>query len=382
MILFLPLVIVVAALLSLPLDILLKKRIIKQAKQKIIDNPNVTIIWVTGSYGKTSVKEYIKNLLQDSLEVIAPEWTHNTLLWMSKFIIKELKQTTQVMIVEMGAYVPGDIRMLCDIAHPNMAVITGITKQHLERFKTLDNIISTKFEITEWLWDVWILFVDWENEAIKKWLELYTKDEKYWIIKIWKLDVNYLPDFKWISFRYDNINYTTKLLWAHNAKNLALAIAVAQKLWVSSKEIQERVKRIWFVQHRLELLHNERTGVYVIDDSFNWNIEWVKSTIQLLKNTPFTWKRIYLTPWLVELWEDSKEIHFKLGTLLSSAVDLVVLIQNENTLKIKEWLISQWFDENKVIMLNNTQEAHNQIWQFAKKWDLIVFQNDLTDNYL
>ena len=376
-----PFFMAVSCILIKPVEYLLEYRIINKAKNKIKENNQLKIIWVTWSYGKTSTKEFLKILLRDSFEVIAPIDTHNTLLWMSDFILKELKSTTQIMIVEMWAYVPWDIKKLCDIAQPHFALITWITKQHLERFKSIESIISTKFEIAQKLTKSDVLFVDWEIEYIQEWLSKYCVWAAYSIEKIWKILVEYLPNFSWISFTYKWEKYETRLLWKHNAKNLSLAIEVALKCWVSPSLLKEKIKNISFVPHRLELIYNNATWVYVIDDSFNGNIDGVKSTMDILKNTPFKGKRIYLTPGLVELWKESDSIHFDIWCNLAGCVDKVILINTPWTQKIMEWLISKWFDKDNIIIFEDSEEAHKSVWKYASRWDVIVFQNDLTDNY-
>ena len=376
-----PIFFIVWCFIMKPVEYLLEYRIINKAKNKVKANKQLNIVWITWSYGKTSTKEFLKVLLKDSFDVIAPIGTHNTLLWVSDFIIKELKPTTQIMIVEMGAYVPGDIRKLCDIAQPHFALITWITKQHLERFKSIESIISTKFEITQKLTKNDILFVDWENKYIQEWLSKYCVNTAYQIEKIWKISVEYLPDFSWISFTYKWEKYETRLLWRHNAKNLSLAIEVALKCWVPSSILKEKIKNIPFVPHRLELIYNDATWVYVIDDSFNGNIDGVKSTMDILKNTPFKWKRIYLTPGLVELWKESDSIHFDIWCNLVGCVDKVILINTPWTQKIREWLISKWFNKDNIIIFEYSEDAHKSVWRYASRWDVIVFQNDLTDNY-
>lgn len=380
-ILLLPLFFVIWMFVLMPIDYLLEYNLVRRAKSKVKENNQVKIIWITWSYGKTSVKEFLKNLLDGTFEVIAPINTHNTLLWISNFVLKDLKNTTEIMIVEMWAYVQGDIKKLCNIVKPHFAVITGITKQHLDRFKTIDSIINTKFEITQQLAKGDMLFVDWENEYIEKWILSYCKQALYSIERVWNIDVEYKPDFQWISFEYKWETYDSRLLWKHNAKNLALAIEVALNCWVPIPYMKEKIKNMKFVPHRLELIYNASTWVSVIDDSFNWNIEWVKSTIDLLRKTPFKWKKIYLTPGLVELWEESDSVHFDIWCDLANCVDKVILIKTPWTERIKEGLISKWFNLDDIIVFDNSESAHKDVWQYASRWDVIIFQNDLTDNY-
>lgn len=108
--------------------------------------------------------------------------------------------------------------------------------------------------------------------------------------------MDYLPDFAGITFTFEGEKYETQLLGKHSAKNIALAIAVATHLGIPTETLQEISKRLPFIPHRLEVLRNERTGITVIDDSFNGNKEGVASTIDLLRQTPFGGRKVYLTP--------------------------------------------------------------------------------------
>jgi UDP-N-acetylmuramoyl-tripeptide--D-alanyl-D-alanine ligase len=195
------------------------------------------------------------------------------------------------------------------------------------------------------------------------------------------LEVEYLPDFTGIAFAFERTKYSTKLLGKHNAKNIALALSVARELGVPVQILQEVVKQLEFVPHRLEVLHNARTGITVIDDAFNGNKEGVISTIDLLRKTAFRGRKIYLTPGLVELGEMADKVHLEIGNILVGAVDMVLLIENESTLKIKEGLLLKGFDKKKIQLFPNALEAHQALGGVLQKGDIVVFQNDLTDNY-
>ena len=127
-------------------------------------------------------------------------------------------------------------------------------------------------------------------------------------------------------------------------------------------------------------MYNPSSNLYVIDDSFNGNFEWVKSTIELLKNIKWH-RRIYLTPGLVELWKESFRIHHEIWIMLSSVVDKVLLIDNVATKSIYNWLISSRFKKDNITIYNSTLEAHEDLKNILISEDVIVFQNDWSDNY-
>lgn len=377
-----PLILCLVAWVIFPIEYIWKYILITRAKKKVSKFPNLKIIGITGSYGKTSVKEYLKTLLEGSFKIIATPWTHNTPLGISKFILEKLNVDTEILLVEMGAYLPGDIKELCNIVSPTIAVITGITLQHLERFGSLDTIIQTKFEITQALGKQDMLFINTANEATKLGKERYCRNVDFSIKDISPSQVTCLPNFEWTSFVFEGVKYSTKLLGKHNATNIAFAISIAHTLGINDKILQERVKMIQFVPHRLELIKNQKTGVYVLDDSFNGNIEGIKATIALLTQTEFEGRKIYITPGLVELGEMSQNIHFEIGTLLAKVIDEVILIDSIATQAIKKWLKSVNFNEKNIHIFPSAWEAHKAVGKLLTRWDLVIFQNDRTDNYL
>ena len=376
-----PILILASNALISPIDWIIKKIIVYRAKSKLKQHPQLKIIGITWSYWKTSTKEYLKTILSSQFNVIATPWTHNTELWISNFILKYLKKDTQILLLEMWAYLPWDIQKLCNISQLDVWVITGITEQHLERFENISNIIKTKFELTKNIKTWWLFVFDTANPYIKVWIDTHKNNLK--TIKqiwIWKLNVSYVANLWGIEFVFDTVKYVSKLLWKHNATNLALAISIAKSLWMKERAIQLAVSHIDFVPHRLQLIQNNN-GVYVVDDSFNGNIEWVKSTIDLLQNTHNA-RKLYLTPWLVELWDKAEEVHIEIGKLLSNAVDKVLLIQNSTTKYIKEWLLENGFNPDNIKIYDTALKAHEDLKNILQKWDIIVFQNDWTDNYI
>ena len=119
----------------------------------------------------------------------------------------------------------------------------------------------------------------------------------------------------------------------------------------------------------------------MIDDSFNGNNAGVKSTIDLLRHTPFAGRKVYLTPGLVELGEKSDEVHVEIGKLLADVVDVVLLIENVATVRVREGLLEAGFDEKNIQLFSSALEAHESLSSVLQKGDVIVFQNDWTDNY-
>lgn len=300
---------------------------------------------------------------------------------MSEIILKTDLSKYEVFIVEMWAYKLWEIIELCEIVEPQVWVLTWITFQHLDRFKSIENIAKAKFELPEFIDKYWLVVLDYSNQYIKNYLD--TKANiKAKIIKIEDSNVDYLDNFEWFKFTYDNKEFFSKLLAWHSAKNFITAYEIWKYFWINSEDIIKKLAEIEPVEHRLSKIVNPNTWVIVIDDSYNWNFEWVKSTINMLSSVKISWKKLYLTPWLVELAEKSEEIHKQIWKMLADAkIDKVLLIDNKWARNIEAWLLENWFNKENIVFFESTEIAHKNIWKYLNNSDAVVFQNDFTDNY-
>jgi len=378
----LPLFFALSCLLLIPIDSFLKRRIISRAQHHLKQFPNLVMIGIAGSYGKTTQKHILSHILSEAFPTFSPSGTHNTPLGISHDILTGLTADHKVAVIELGEHYQWDVRELCEIISPNIGIITGITEQHLERMGSIETIIDTIYELPENLAQNGKCFLDTRNIYTKRWYES-RKD----------LDINYsdiaqesithiecLPEFAGTRFQYNGLTFQTQLIWAHIIGPIIIAYKIAQSLGLSDEIIIKAVATIPFVEHRLEVLSNSHTHIRVIDDSFNGNPEWVKAIIKLFRNTETQGRKIYFTPGLVELGNRSEDIHTKIGQQLAGVFDMILLIDNPAARNIHEGLRSAGYDENKIIVYPNTVTAHSALSTVLKTHDTIVFQNDWTDN--
>lgn len=383
-ILLLPVYFVVANLLSFPLDTYLKNKIIAKAKEKMKTFKNLTVIGITGSYGKTSTKDMIYSLLKEKFKVLTTEGNKNTPLWVSEVILGKLDESMEIFIVEMGAFIPWDIKAICDIVNPKIWILTGITLQHLERFKNLENIIKTKFELIESIPIDWFALIDTSSQWVKTWLEKY-KDffaVKNIITISDTIPFHYCDNLEWINFEIEGKSYQTKLIAKHSLQTIQIAYEVAKYFWLSQEEIKTGIEKIDYTKHRMELIKNTQNWVSIIDDSYNGNIEGVKSIIDLLKNTNISGRKVIIAWGIVELWNKLKEVNSQLGKDLSEVADIILLTKWPIWEAIYSGLKEKWFDEKNIKIYPHSLDIHNDLKNILQHWDIIVFQNDLPDNYL
>jgi UDP-N-acetylmuramoyl-tripeptide--D-alanyl-D-alanine ligase len=374
-----PFLIVLSLTILNPVDKFLKDRLIKKAKDFLErNNQNLTIIGITGSYGKTSTREILATILSEKFKIVKPEENINTNLGIADFILKnpEKIRNSNIFIVEMGAYKIGDVKNICNLVNPDHSILTGINESHLERFGSLENIIKTKFELPESTKKLTVLNFDDEN--IRNNYEKFKIKEIVKISKNSAKDIKILDNFQGIEFRVEGIIFQTKLLALHNISLFLLSMEIARKLGMSLEHIAKGIEKINPITHRLEPIYNKNTNVWIIDDSYNGNSNGIIGGIDVLSRAKG--RKIVLTPGLVELGGKSKEIHYKIGRLYADKkIDLVMLIKNNNTKYIINGMESLKFKNYKTY--SSTEEAHRSLSQIIKSGDTIIFQNDLPDNY-
>ncbi len=382
----LPILVPFVNIILLPLEKCIYKHYIKQAKKKLKTNPNLIKIGITGSFGKTSTKFFLQTILSEKYSVCASPFSYNTPMGITKSIIQYLDFSHQVLIAEMGARFKGDIKELCDLVEPKYGIITSVGEQHLQTFKNIETITETKYEIVEALAknDGTIVF-NGENKICQ---ELYDKtkikkyitgfNEKYNIyadeIKTSRNGTDFV-----LHLNNDNIKCNTKLVGEHNIENILTAVAISYELGLNLTQIANGISRLQPVDHRLQLI-NVNENITILDDSYNGSIEGSKKALNILKL--FDGYKIIVTPGLVELGKIEKQANIDFGERIAEIADEVIIVNITHSLDIKQGLINKNFDMNKVLQIENLNLINTIINKIDKENCIILFYNDLPDNYL
>lgn len=381
-----PVIVPLACLLANPIEKLIYNSYKHRAKRELEKHDNLIKIGITGSYGKTSTKQFLAKLLEDKFNVVATPSSFNTPMGISKTVFAELKDDTQVFIAEMGAKQVGDIKELCQMVKPNFAIITGVVEQHLETFGSLDNIIKTKSELYQSLGADDICVFDISNENTKKMFDECALKNKIAVggDSDFLRAENIFASSEGIGFDivYNGKSYPakTKILGEHNVQDILLAVAIALKLGVKIKEIQKSIAQIKPVEHRLELkkLPNDIT---LIDDSFNSNIVGTASALKTLALFENANRKIIVTPGLVELGEREAIENQELGRNIAKICDVAILVNKNQSENIKKGLLQEGFDPQNIIYQETLFDVTNLFKTFLQSGDVILMENDLPDNY-
>ena len=360
-----------------------------KAIKKLKSMPNLKVIGITGSYGKTSSKNILADILNIKYATLPSPRNLNTPYGLIMTVNNYLDKFTDVFIAEMGAYVNGEIKDLCNLVHPKYGILTRIGTAHLESFGSEENIIKTKFELIESLPldGIGVLNKDDPKQVSYKlknkckilWIGIDEKevDVKASDIKCSSVGTTFNVTFKGDKKKYE---FETRLLGKHNVYNILAGLALGREFGISITKLQQAVRNVKQIEHRLEL---KKMGYfYQIDDAYNSNPVGSKSALEVLSMMPGL--KVVVTPGMVELGSKEDELNKEFGKQIAtiSKADYVVLIGEKKTIPIKEGLEEENFDMNNLIVYNDVKEAYNFIRGIKTKKDIYaLFENDLLDTY-
>lgn len=376
---------IIANIINSPIEKVNQKRYINEAKKILRGMPNLIVIGVTGSYGKTSVKNFLAKTLSAKYEVLVTPKNYNTTMGVVKTIRENLKATNQIFICEMGATKLGDIKEICDLVNPKLGIITSIGPQHLESFKSIENVIKTKYELADAVKkNGGTVFLNYDNEYIAKQKNDFNKVS--YGMNNRNLDYNaynLVSSSKGLLFKildkekYE-VEFKTKLIGSHNIVNITAAIAVANFLGVKLENLVPRINQIESVEHRLQLI--SRGNLTIIDDSYNANPVSSKSAIDTLGE--FEGTKIVVTPGLIELGNEEEKYNFEFGEYITKVCDYVFLVGEKNSKTILEGILSKGYDKEKVHIVSSPEEAMSKISKLNISGKItVLLENDLPDNY-
>ncbi|MCX8035330.1 MAG: Mur ligase family protein [Candidatus Dojkabacteria bacterium] len=384
---------IIGSLFVYPIELIIKNLIYFIAKLKLKRCKNLIVIGIAGSYGKTSTKNIISYLLEQKYIVLKTDKSINTPLGICKIILKQLNKSHDFFVVEIGEYKKGDVREIANIVEPHIGIITGINEAHNERMGGIKNAIETIFEITESK-KIGEIYINIDDINIKNSYKKY-ESAKYQFVPYsssktdecgieelefdtdgngqkWKLQ-----DFK----SSQTIIGKTKLI-AEYALGLIMLCYLFNKRFniVSTNQFIKIIEHYKGTPHRLYLIKNSK-NLIIIDDSYNSNPNGAKEAIKTLakfKNR----RKIYITPGIVELGDLSYEKHFYIGELLAGyGINVILLIENSNIKGIIDGALSKGFRKENIIIFRNRSELHKNIEKFTEPGDVLLFQNDVTENY-
>lgn len=371
-----------------PVESAISNWYINDAKRILGLNKNLITIGVTGSFGKTSVKFILNRILSEKYNTLATPESFNTPMGIVRTVRGSMTPATEVFIAEMGAKNIGDIKELCDICHPLYGIITAVGAQHLETFKSVDNVANTKFELADCCLknDRGKIYVNFDSEAAKTKAQSLNCDEK--IVSFGcdgataiAKNITLTGDGTRFEMEYKGHSFplSCKLLGRHSITNILGAAAIALDLGVSEQQIRFAVSSLKAAPHRLEL-KPFINGSTLIDDAYNSNPVGCLEAVNVLSSFENK-KKIIVTPGLVELGDKEYECNYNLGAAAAEKCDVIILVGKKRAIPMEEAINKTEFEKENLYIADSFAEAMKILQTITDSNSVVLFENDLPDNY-
>ena len=312
-----------------PMEKAISRWYYNDARKRLKAHKDLIVIGVTGSYGKTSTKNYLYRILSEQYNVLVTPGNFNTTLGVVRTVREQLQPWHQVFIVEMGAKQPGDIQEICELVHPSIGIVASVGPMHLETFGSLENIQKTKFELVRALPADGFAAINADSPGIASYRDVPTHCcvVRYGVRNGDFRALNVAYSTEGSSFDLGGVTMKTTLLGESNIQNILAACAVATRLGVSPERQKCAIAKLQQVEHRLFV---SRRGAYtVIDDAYNSNPGGAAMALDVLRD--FRGGRKFLiTPGFVELGTAQAEECRKLGYKAASCADVLMIVNKVN----------------------------------------------------
>ena len=382
-----PLWVLLAALAMKPVEAYFRRGFKKQARQTLRQRPDLTVVGITGSYGKTSTKFILAEILRQRYNVLASPGSYNTPMGLCLVVNNQLKPEHQVLVLEMGMRYRGDIRELCDLAPPDLAVVTSVGVAHLESMGSVENIAREKGDLLAFMKPDGIAVLNVDDEHVAAMADRAPG-------RVWRVSVEGRADADisaWdIRYGSEGASFVvrdetgaeatvkTKLLGKHNVLNILLGVAVGRAMGLRLRQMAHAIARVAPVEHRLQL--RREGAVTIIDDAFNANPVGARNAVEILGQFD-TGRRVIVTPGMIELGERQSAENRAFGQHIARHADLAVLIGPQQTRPIQEGLQVENFPEDQTKIFASFFDAQTFLKSYLRPGDVVLYENDLPDQY-
>ena len=370
-----------------PVETTIQNGFKKQARSRLAQHKDLKVIGITGSYGKTSVKFIVAEILGLRYNVLATPGSYNTPMGICLVINNQLRPGHQILVLEMGARYAGDLAELCNIARPDISIVTEVGIAHLETMGSQKAIAHEKGTLIRRLHSDGVAILNADNAFVRGMAN--DAPGKVWLVSvddhpdahIKASDITYGPEGARFTVTDETGHahpFQTRLLGKHNILNILLGIAMGRQVGLRLRQMAHAVARLEPVEHRLQL--RQQGPITVIDDAFNANPIGARNAVEVLGAFK-TGRRLIVTPGMVELGDEQWSENRALGEHMADHTDLVILIGSEQTRPILEGLLTKQYPEQQIQVFESFQEAQDFLKGFLRPGDVVLYENDLPDQY-
>ena len=348
-------------------------------------------IGITGSYGKTSTKVLLSQIMDQAL---APTFTTpksiNTLMGITREIRERLTPAHRYAVIEMGAYNRGSIQRLCALTPPDAAIVTVVGLMHLERFGSQENIVLAKSELAQAVPEAGVLVCNGDNEGARRIAEMYPKattlfygsDVSRGAIDCRIGHMETTPQGTGFSFVWRGETYQgfTPQLGRPALENLAAAFTMACALGADPQYVLAIARNLKPEKNRLEPTRQGKA--VVLNDAYNSNPVGFQSALEVFAAMPGQ-RRFLVTPGMVELGPVQADENRKIARQAAGVCDQVYLVGDVNRAAWEQGLREGGLPEGQVHCFPHRDLALAQLFGAETNLgeDVILIENDLPDLY-
>jgi UDP-N-acetylmuramoyl-tripeptide--D-alanyl-D-alanine ligase len=348
-----------------------RRRIITFARQKLTER-DAQVIAISGTYGKTTIKEFLFQILSHSYTVAKTDENRNTDVGVALSVIQNLTKDTQYFIAEMGAYRIGEVARICQFTRPTYAILTSAGNQHVDLFGSQQNLIKAESEHLTYVPEQGSVYINMDIPGIAQ------------ITRI--LDTRTVVTFSWnkpqkgdaqiqsiqhekgstkaeITYNGNTYRIKTDLLGDHVINNLLPCIALASDLGMSVQDIEKAVQLLKPIPHKLSL-HKGANGSTVLSDSSNSNVEGFIQAVRVADRLDHD-KKMIMTKGIIELGKEKKKSYKRIMQEFQKT-DVLMYTTDKDFLA---------FDtSNKVTLYESEEEMMKDIQNLLEDKTLLVIE--------
>lgn len=343
----------------------LKRRTYRLAREKIDTMKDLTVIGITGSFGKTTTKEFLTRMLSEKFHVLATKGNTNTEMGVANEILKRLKPEHQIFIVEMGAYKKGEIKIICDMVHPKIGIITAVSNQHVGLFGSVNNIAEAKFELVESLPEDGLAIFNADDRIVMELSEkalcrkiFYSVDKE---ADVCANDVRMSQEGIGFTLKIDDIEspVVARIAGGHNASNILAAVCAAREMGLTLNDITHAISKLELPKHNFVLYRSGEN--VIIDSSYNTNQVGCEYAMMYLKKMFPDHTRVIVFPGILELGNVSRDIHTELGMFAAKTCHHLIISSDDFAEPLMNGFDYVAHGDQKSIVLTNPQSVAKYI---------------------
>lgn len=331
----------------------------------------IPVICITGTNGKTTLKEILSSLLSSRYRPLKSRGTYNNLIGVSLTLF-DLEPSHDIAVIELGSNHPGEIAALAGITSPNAAVITNIGDGHIEFFGDRKGVFREKAGLLEYLPDSGAAFLNGDDAHLSG--------------MTGKMDIKFfgrssdcdfrITDIKKARGGYDFCLNGNKLFipveGEHNVYNAAAAASVASCFGIDHASIRKTMSEVSLPHMRLERI--SVNDIVFINDSYNANPDSFECALDVLKNIVTDGKKSVIAGDMLELGERAAEFHKKIGkSIASKNIDFLITV-GDLARFVASGALSGGMSKNRVFCAKDREDAARVIRELASPSDVVLLK--------